>query len=133
GVLEVPGREGLVEAAELLEQPRRDEHAGGGAVIDLAPEAVLEAVRIATGPDSVRVSDRVHDRAGLLEGAVLVQVERHPRAGARLVERLEQRLQPAGLDECIAVEEAEVAPTRLGGALVRGRSEAAVDLVSEDL
>src|SRR5207248_7418903 len=97
GVLEVARREELVEAARLEEEFRRDEHAGRRAEVDLPPEAMLEVAGVAVSADHVAVADRVHDRTGLLERAVLVQVHRDDGADSGVLERLEERRQPAGL------------------------------------
>ena len=80
----------------------------------------------------MRVADRVDHGAGLLHRPVLVEEHRHRRADAGLGERLEQRRQPARLDQRIAVQEAEPPAARELSALVRGGAEAEVRLVADD-
>ncbi len=115
-----------------MRRPCWDEHAGGGAEVDFSPEAVLEIPCVSVATDRVAMADRVHHRAGFLHRAVLVEVERDDRAYAGLRERLEERRQPAGLDERVAVQEAEVAAASPFGSLVGGTAEAAVGLVADD-
>ena len=60
-VLEIRGREGLVEPAQFEEERPRHEHARRGAEVDVAPKAVPEIVGVASASDCMCVADRVHD------------------------------------------------------------------------
>ena len=69
---------------------------------------------------------------GLLHAAVLVQEHRDGRADARLLDPLEEGREPVGLNDRVAVQEAEEPAARRLGALVRSLAEAAVDGVPHD-
>src|SRR5207247_1506160 len=88
-----------------------------------------ERARVAAAADGVGVADRVDDRARLLQRAVGVEQHRHRGAYARLCEGLEQGLEPARLDEGIAVQEAQSLGPRPLRALVGGAAEAEVGFV----
>src|SRR5215218_6640785 len=60
-----------------------------------------------------------------------VQVERDDRADVRLLERLQERVEPSGLHERVAVQEAEVPPAGSSRALVRPFAEPTVRLVDD--
>ena len=94
---------------------------------------MLERARIASVADRERGAVRVQGRAGFLDPAVRMKEERGDGTD-RLValEGLDERRQPARLDECVRVEEAEIAAGSERGALIRGRRESDVFLVRDD-
>ena len=89
------------------------EEAGGGAVVDLPGESPRGVVGIGAAPEGKDRPVAADRAAGLLNPAVLV--EKLGDGGAHVVglRRLGQRLEPAGMDDRVAVQEAEEAAAGL--------------------
>lgn len=133
-VLVVAGREGLVEAAERLEErplhrERRPRH-----VVGLARVLHLGRVRRVPPPVVPARSVAPHDRARLPGPARGVEQLRAGHAGAgEGVEGREQRVEPAVGHDSVVVQEHQRGAARLARAAVAAAHEAQVPLVADQL
>ena len=129
GVLVVRRRVARVEAAERREQRRGDREAGARAVVDVAHVVVLGPVGIVAAPEVPGRAVAPHDAAGFLQAAVRIDELRadEPRVGIAARIRVE-RVEPAGRDDRVVVEEHEALAARPRGAEVARRDEADVAL-----
>ena len=124
-----------VEAAEREVVGSTDEPARRGRVVDVAAEDVREVA----GHDGV--ADRGRERVGedqlarLLQRTVVVDEHRRRDADGGIVERGDQRLEPAGTDDDVGVEEAEELATRVLDAVLvaAGEAEVVVDREQPDV
>ena len=132
-VLEVGRDIDDVEAAKVEEDPAAKNEARAGGVVDRPPKAVSGLLRIAAETEEQRVRIAEEEATGFLQGSVDVQDQGSSSTqGLVLVQGLQERGQPAGADETIAVEKNEIRRRRQRSRLVGRRPETAVGRVEDE-
>ncbi len=131
-VLVVGGVEALVEAADLVVGGAAEQQRVGRGEVDLPPEGPGAAAGREAPADGRGAAVVEQDGAGLLHAAVREEDPAADRGGVRvLVQRLDQRLEPAGLDRRVVVEQEQQLAAGLAGQPVVAAAEAEVDRADE--
>lgn len=130
GILVVATPVAHIEPTDAAERTLSHHDAGRPAEVHLAAEAKRRSRRATAVPVHVDVAVAGNHRTGLLQRPVEVRLGRHHCAARRVrVEHRQERRQPTGLDERVAVQEAQQRCTGERGALVRGHRKAQVAVV----
>ncbi len=123
-ILVIGGCEGAVEAAETPEERGLDGECGARAIVDGAPIAVLGLVRgvqVAVVPGR---AVREEDGPGLLLPTVRIEEAAADDPGVgRVLEGVDQRIQPAGLDLGVVVQKDQIGTLRCLGPAIAGSDE----------